>query len=401
MALYYDNRALVFFKIEEKRIYTAHNLLIEMFNRSGKSKKLVLLFISFCLSFLIAEIIMGYVLFQRDSKQGRSALLRVATKLIGKQESAAPIRDYLIRLNYLYTDKATANPFVTYRLNAEYKYHPFIDLTGVHALPGHLQQHPENIKLDYFGFRNRDNIYFDKKRDYTLVVITGGSEVAGVSHEVTISENLERILNSSAAKKYKVINLGMNSYTVANEINAYTNLVYHLQPEYVISHTGWNDVLYSLMVPERFKRLALNYPKTLESWLPRLYDLKQASDDKWKLNELGHEFVVPALIYQYGKYRNIVQSNKGLFILGIQSFNHEWDIAKIANEHNVQLIYERARMLHRSLVSSLPSRKRIDFNQYQNNLSFVDSVHTDEASSRFIAGIYAEQILNASKSSFR
>ena len=83
-----------------------------------------------------------------------------------------------------------------------YKYHPVIDFTSVGS-------HVKNIvPLDYFGFRNETDLYFVKYRTYKLVVITGGSEVAGYTHLTTIAQHLEEYLNSASKIKYKVINLG-------------------------------------------------------------------------------------------------------------------------------------------------------------------------------------------------
>ena len=49
------------------------------------------------------------------------------------------------------------NLFVTYNDKQGYKSHPFVDYSSVHGL------YPNEIKLDYFGFRNDNNIYLTIK----------------------------------------------------------------------------------------------------------------------------------------------------------------------------------------------------------------------------------------------
>lgn len=355
------------------------------------AKKLLAIFIGLLSSLVIAEIIMGYVLFQRDLKSGKSALLRAVIRVSTEIPGASNTTKQLVRINYLHRDSSTENPFLSYSSQDGYKYHPFIDHTNVFSLSDESGV-PIKISRDYFGFRNHEDLYFSRG-PYDLIVITGGSEAAGVSHQKSIAEHLELLLNTESGRKYRVLNLGMNSYTVASEINAFINLAYNLHPKYVISHTSWNDVLYSLMVPKKFKELGLNYVKTHEEWLPRLYDLKKTQDRPWRLNEDGADMIVPALIKQYAKYKKIVKSNGGEFILGLQAYNREWDIAKTDHNHNMQMIYERTRELLRQLATTLPESQAIAFQVYSDKLRFVDSIHTDDASARFIARVYADRIL--------
>jgi hypothetical protein len=83
------------------------------------------------------------------------------------------------------------NPFVTYPGGTQIqKLHPFIDYTMAFS-----DMFPDDVKLDYFGFWNDEDLYFPKNRTYNLVVLTGGSEAAGYTHKKSISQNLEKILN--------------------------------------------------------------------------------------------------------------------------------------------------------------------------------------------------------------
>ena len=279
------------------------------------------------------------------------------------------------------------NPFVTFIKQIGYKFHPFIDASGVHG------RYEDEIKLDYFGFRNDTDLYFQKK-DYILVVMTGGSEAAGYSHRITIAENLERLLNNNKGgeEKFKVLNLAMNSYSLSNEINSYVNLAYHLKPEFVIAYTGANDLYGGIMgVPYPFKKLGLFYMEVLERWLPRLYYL----EDSVKLihgfyfDEDGYEIMVDAFLKNVQKYGNIVHSNRGKLIVGIQAINQE---GYYGLEH--EAMSERFFSLYEELVKKTTDDNNIiNFNQIE-NIKFVDHVHSTEQSSAIIAEIYAKIILD-------
>jgi len=179
--------------------------------------------------------------------------------------------------------------------------------------------------------------------------MTGGSEAAGFTHTKTIAQNLEEILNSKIKNtQFKVLNLAMNSYSVPNEINAYTHLAYQLKPEYVITHSGSNDISNSLQSPEKFKKLGLFYNKALEKfWLPILYDnvnmvyvpnldpnaslvtlIEYYERKTFLVYKKGLDQVVDSYMMNIKKYKTIVESNEGKLIVGIQPTKHTLELEK-------------------------------------------------------------------------
>ena len=302
-----------------------------------------------------------------------------------------------------------ANPW-TYYPGDDFtmRLHPFIDFTRVITRHG-------SEKLDYFGFRNDTDLYFSNERNYILVVITGGSEVAGYTHEKTIAQNLENILNSKVDnKQFKVLNLAMNSYAIANEINTYTHLAYQLKPDYVITHSGSNDISNSIQVPEKFKKLGLFYFKHIEKWwLPRLYHfammeyvpnlnpyrsfIVQSKNMKRKnflVYKKGLDQVVDSYIRNVKKYKNIAESNQGKFIVGIQPAKHILELEEqiwITQPNREEVIH-----LLKDLYSELQQKARkqgfIVFNDL-GEFEFADFVHTSESGSIKTAQVYSEKIL--------
>ena len=119
---------------------------------------------------------------------------------------------------------------------------------------------------DFFGFRNNFNAYF-VPGDFTYIVMTGNSELVGFTHQTTIAQNLEKILNARTGRKYRVLNLALNSATTANEINYFVNLAFNLHPEFVISHSFAMDMLYGYEVAPEFQAMGLFYPVVRERLL--------------------------------------------------------------------------------------------------------------------------------------
>ena len=340
------------------------------------------MFASILLTLILLEVALGYIYFFMHQNES-SAIYRVIKNRILRE---MPVFDSWLGnpdTQEVHTIDQRENPFVTYRSVGQYKFHPFIGYTGVFA------SNEEWDEQDYFGFRNKMDLYFSDKRDYTLVVFSGGSEAAGYTHEATIAENLEKILNQKGKGQFKVLNLAMNSYSISNEINAYVSLAYHQKPEVIIAHTAYNDIFEGMMVPPKFKKLGLNYYRSLEFWLPRLYYLKEYPEKMGKVfNEAGTDLIVDAFWKNAEKYKNIVNSQDGTFILGIQGFNPEIK--------GVNKVYNMIPTLYQELIDKAKGKGYVvDFTKNE-TIKFQDSVHTSNESSKIIANIYAELILKQS-----
>lgn len=374
----------------------------EMQQVNSTAKNVLFTLASFLIFALLVEVLLGYCLFQRRTRHDsaiRTTLGLAARKIKIKAEQKGGDNPFTSILNRsvekLDPDRIQfvndqSNIFVQYNKKPGYKLHPFIDFTGVMVKEG-------DVHLDYFGFRNDSDLYFDENRDYSLIVMTGGSEAAGYTHETTIAQNLETILNREGRKKYKVLNLAMDGYSISNEIGAYVHLAYHLKPEFVIAHTGWNDLFIGQCVPYNFKRLGLHYQYEPEYWLPRLYDLEDVrSPDYFRLNLKGSDLIIETTLKNLEKYQNIVSANGGRLIVGIQGHRKE--------PPDLDFVHKEVYRMYPQLLEAV-RRKRfrfIDFTQNGNidfNASPGDLVHSTEKASKIIAGVYAEKILSEEKSS--
>ncbi len=280
-------------------------------------------------------------------------------------------------------DPESDNPFLRYERGAGNKYHPFADYTGAHGIYG------DEIALDYFGFRNDADLYFDEERDYTLIVITGGSEMAGFSHRITVAEHLERILNEQGDRRFKVLNLGINSYCLPQEISTYVHFAYHLKPEIVISHTAWNDFIYARLAPLNFKKLGLSYPSHLEMWIPRIYGERPPGEAGRDTRGEGFSIIVDRFLRKLDDYRRIVGSNGGKLIVGIQGY----DPIRAVEDPFSRTVPDLYEELKQKVKFGLGLH---DFTGID-EITFGDAVHSTEKASRVIAEIYARLVTDALK----
>jgi len=333
---------------------------------------LIKLFFLLVLPLLVGEILLGYWHFRLlTHSSGYRQAYRQLTQ--GHPVAVAPVTD--------------ENPFLAGANETGYALHPFVDYTRGKGL--HSFHH------DYFGYRNAKDLYFEKQRDYRLVVLTGGSEAAGYSHQISIAENLEKVLNARVGNNFRVLNLAMNGYCLPQEMNAYLHFAYHLKPEVVISHTGYNDTMYALMEPARFKALGLNFSKDVfEAWIPLLFEAKPGRQyGNWELNGEGTEEIVPAVLASLDKFRTVVESNGGKYFAGIQAYQPAEHLkVKPVN------LSEAGKITFENLQAHALNRGLISFQDRA--LPFHDHIHTTDQGSVEIAKIYAGKIASELRLSY-
>ena len=206
----------------------------------------------------------------------------------------------------------------------------------------------------------------------------------------------------------------MNSYAIANEINTYIHLAYQLKPDYVITHSGSNDISNSIQVPEKFKKLGLFYFKHIEKWwLPRLYHFammeyvpnlnpyhsfivqtKNTKRKKFLVYKKGLDQVIDGYVRNVKKYKTIVESNQGKFIAGIQPANHMLELEEQIwlTQSNREEVIHLLKDLYAELQKKARKQGFLIFDDF-GKFEFADFVHTRESGSIKTAQIYAEKIL--------
>jgi hypothetical protein len=343
---------------------------------------------------LLGELLLGYYFFRfRDASFhpfiNMETVVEYTLRINSSKKTvnADPSPPLLSKISNKPSSRSQENEFRKYDVITGRSYHPIIDYSGVFGL------YSNRTDLDYFGFRNEVDYYNLKNRTFKLVVMTGSDEVAGYNHKTTISKSLERFLNQNSQAKiaYKVINLGMNGYSLSNELNAYLALVYDLKPEYVVSHGGWSSMVNSQNIPREFKHLGLSYHENQVAWLQNLYGLSDTIQKKiLAFGKSGNELIVPAHLKNIQKFKIIVESNNGNFIVGVQGL----DFKSVKNEnYKDEGKYDDAFHLLKKLREELNGQNNfVDFSKFK-MLKYPDGIHSTEESSREIARIYSEIIL--------
>ena len=277
------------------------------------------------------------------------------------------------------------NPFLESPNKSAIRYHPCIGETvPSQAVP--------NFARDYFGFRNKKNLYFTPCECH-LVVVSGNSEVAGTGLLTAWTTLLERILNERSDETWRVLNLGMSGITSAYEVNFYVNLAYDLKPDFVISHSLVSDVHHGTKVPKAFRKVGLIYIGEEETWARKIHgdDIAATAFNFPYRGKPDH--VLDAFLTSIKRYKSIVEGNGGKFILGIPRY----EMSKLKGRPGSEFLWPLTDKLHNRLAQLLESGKvdvdYIDFNKPSYGIETAEGVHTSAESAPKVAKIYADRIL--------
>ncbi len=105
--------------------------------------------------------------------------------------------------------------------------------------------------INAMQFRYRRELETPKPTDVFRIFLIGGSTVYGAgatSNEATIGGRLEKRLNESAnGRRYEVVTAAAGAWTTTHERILVENRLIELQPDLVISLSGFNDVHWAML----------------------------------------------------------------------------------------------------------------------------------------------------------
>ena len=334
---------------------------------------------------LLAAAIVAALLWRGHDVQLWSDSVNAAQRVVRLVHRPAPAKPAVSDAAF----NPTGNPFLQFEGEAGFRFHPLIGIAGT-IWPA---RKPYFAERDYFGFRNDWSPYFDRT-PHRYVVITGNSEMLGVTHATPVAKKLEAILRKRTNEDFRVVNLAMNSATTAHEINYFVNLAFNLHPEFVISHSFAADGARGNIVPDELQYLGL-FPLDFEvSWATAIHGGNIAPRAFDVFVPLNRRFLLDGAIKNVQRYQAIAQSSGAHFIWGIQKF--EWRaVIGTPAEAAFHLADELYHELLDHRLGELAGVDMIDFNKVAglDMYSAKDPIHTDEASSRRIAELYADRII--------
>jgi len=365
-------------------------------------KKFLNYLLLFALVVAISELLFGYAIFQKLNKDKQnnyySSIYKVGRYLYVGYKMSFPyiekldnsggvypvnLKKKLLGSDYIVGDNIyiTKNPY-----KDGYKFHPFIDFTNAH---GH-----HNFDNDFFGYRNRFDYGKANDKNEFRILMTGGSECAGHSHNLPISFLLEKNLREHYSSQIRVLNFCMNGYTLPYEIQTFVHLGWTLEPHLVISHTGWNDAFQFPFMPETFGKLGLTYALLQEEWMDILYSLE--TSEVFELKKKGYdslirnynqEMFIDSIKKTLKKYNKLVNSSGSDFLIGIQPWNTRPHTKAVPRGKFREMLYANVEMLK----NQADYFKMNVINFAKNNAKYQfkdDSIHTTPASAQLIADEY-------------
>ena len=367
-------------------------------------KKFLNYLLLFTLVFLISELLFGYAIFQKLNKIRQdnyySSIYKVGRYLYKSYKANVPYIDILDNSSGIYpidlkkklsnSDYAVGdNVFIAKApFESGYYFHPFLDFTGAHS--------KYRFDIDFFGYRNRFDYSAENKKNEFRILMTGGSECAGYSHNQPITFLLEKHLREHySSKKIRVLNFCMNSYTLPYEIQTFVHLGWTLEPHLVISHTGWNDAFTFPLVPETFGKLGLIYSPFQEGWMDILLSLETSEVNESLLMKEGfdslirnhnQEMFIDSIKKTLKKYNKLVNSSGSDFLIGIQPWNTRPHTKPVPKGKHREMLYANVEMLKNQ--ADYFKMNVINFAKNNEKYQFNDRVHSTPASAQLIADKY-------------
>ncbi len=325
-------------------------------------------------------------------KQGDAAKLAAQPKIGSHAESRLfrPVPAEM-SLNKLTVAPSFGNP-IAENLPGFFVPHPFIGYIGTSSV------YP--FRKDYFGFRNDEDMYFGRfdpnTRPEVLITWSGNSEAAGVMHERTVPQFMERILNQrDPSHAYRTLSMATNGHALNDEISAYVAVAYALKPEFSITHSGITDVAYGGTLPGGFKQLGLIYTfDAYYRWIDRIYDMQLVDNihpNARTLNPSRMDDLIPGIVKSYERYRSIVRGNGGELLIGMPPYGKPG--GEVASAYWLEWVPQKLKELH----AAMPKDGFVDFTG-RRDIVFLDTIHTKTETAKMYAEVYAEEILRRMKS---
>jgi hypothetical protein len=189
---------------------------------------------------------------------------------------------------------------------------------------------------------------------------------------------------------FNVLNLAVNSYTLAAEIGAYVHFGDKVCPSLVIAHSGGIEYQYGMVVPAKFRWLGLAYHPPLEEWAYRMYNLRDYTGPSvWRQRDPNARLdeTVTATELLLDQYRSIVERNgKTKFLFGAQ---------KIGPTHALFPFWTaETRDDFMNKLHAAIDRIGINYIWFDNDpeIKLLDPIHSDTKSAEHIAHVYADWI---------
>jgi hypothetical protein len=196
---------------------------------------------------------------------------------------------------------------------------------------GYLFKYTGLGPINEFGFRvDGDFMRFaDRAPHHKLIVVFGGSAAWSMYslHDEMFATRLEEKLNAwsraeSRKETFTVLNFGMHGHVVLNEMLTHVLFTSRLNPDFVIGHDGFNDLVYGMLSdPDLLGRHDITYQYNLEDWGRILHETRDVPTNQPENPLVVHnipQLIAKAYVTRKQQFRRMVEATGGRFIWGLQ-----------------------------------------------------------------------------------
>lgn len=332
----------------------------------------------------------------------------------GFEPRLMPVGRELCKSDYPYVDSHIFNR-VTSKLDGHYYFFPYGYLFRYLGF-GPINAFGHRIACDLEGLRQRPG-------HHKLILCFGGSACFSMYclHDEMFPSRLESHLNAQAQRQgsdthFTVLNFGQHGNVVLNEITTHLLFAEGLKPDVIISHSGFNDLVYGQLADTYLvAEHQIVYQENLEAWAAMLNGTPDDLPADRFLNGIRQvqntpDAVLSAYITRMRQFAALTTACGAQFVWGLQP----WLLSKqqrsgvekqIAHEHQQEFGsfadgYRNLPFLYDEVIAradEIPATRFINlhsaFAKTSSDTShFLDVVHLSPAGDELIAQWYAEAL---------
>lgn len=166
------------------------------------------------------------------------------------------------------------------------------------------------IKINSRGFRGDEFSALKEENVYRILILGGSTTYCAGDNDKTWPAYLEQALNNKVrdGRHFEVINCGVPNWQSTHSLLQFKNEGVHLQPDLIILHTGWNDLLKG---SNKKTGNGLSYKYGLKNCPNQIKNIKADISEALKPSFIERNFV----LYQQIKIRIINKHVKNPFDL--------------------------------------------------------------------------------------
>lgn len=277
---------------------------------------------------------------------------------------------------------------------------------GFHLIPS------RSINLGRYWRTHICSLFHKSLNSFKTIILLGNSSLRGdyLREEETISYFVQERLGC----KYKIINLGVNGYTIYEQMLLYNAVLFAIKPDFVISIAIGADWEYGLITCKRLlKEWKMIYSPT---WEHNIQSVKKISTlNKMRYLPIARKYlnnddkINEAIVFRIKQFKKIVETNNGIFLCFCQILSpfkkYLTQKEQIARNNELslkdralkELLNKRVYNLHKLLIKNIGNKKYFyDCNKIikdsKNTIFDMDYIHQNEYGSKITADFIAEKI---------